>query len=264
MELIAHLKVGEDLSKSQLCILTIGQVREGQEEGFFFCDCTIEGQFSKAWTSESFGVLTTVLTSACTARSILQQHLLDNNCKAYLFSPGHNEWKQSDLAGIFVFDDDLDQYMAATEHSETQDSIDRLQLNVEFGQVLIVDSETDELNSPEIEWDAAAISNFGAWDDGVVALGFVEKSGTYLVEFSVVEVFTTASEEILGNWDHVVDFPFKSSSGVVEVGDEFLEIGIGEFSVRWSIRERDGCTEYNLLFLRDSKPKFKIRKQKTI
>lgn len=262
MELIAHLKVGEDLSKSQLCILTIGQVREGQEEGFFFCDCTIEGQFSKTWTSESFGVLTTVLTSACTARSILQQHLLDNQLKAYVFCPNQNEWKQSDLTDIFVFDDDLDQYMANTKISEMPDSNGRLQFDVQFGQILIIDSETDELNTPEVEWDALAISNFGAWNERAVALGFVEKSGRFLVEFSVTETFTSASEEYLANWDHVVDFPFKSISGVIEAGDEFMEIGVGDFSIRWSVRETDGYTEYNLLFLRDSKPKFKIHKQK--
>lgn len=105
-----------------------------------------------------------------------------------------------------------------------------LEISSDFNQIQIWDEDCESLEPPE--WNDDAVNNFACFDDKALFLGVIENDDH--------NILLTVHDEKPGvdfdAWDHVVEAPFHTPTGNIEIAEELIELPPGQYVVRWSIK----------------------------
>ena len=184
----------------------------------------------------------------------IQKYLKINEFEIFERLPEEAEWRKTHLESIFSFEISEDEIIPETTEQVIPEykASGTIYVIADSGQFQICDQSTDPMQEEvEPDWTTASVKEFGACSDFVVALGVV-KDGEFEIPFSI---HTDNPEINTEEWEHVVEFPLESSSGVVEfmIGESIV-LPIGFYLLRWYVRTTNGTDEYMLQFIKSEEP----------
>lgn len=119
-----------------------------------------------------------------------------------------------------------------------------LEIFSDFGQIQIYDRKVDASEFEPIEWNDKSVGEFAAFSEGALDFGVIENDDIRL-KVDIHESEPTVNSK---SFAHIVDAPFTSISGVVEIADEPIVLTAGDYVARWSIKKTKKGVNYKLDF----------------
>lgn len=119
-----------------------------------------------------------------------------------------------------------------------------LEIFSDFGQFQIYDRNVDATEFEPLEWDDKSVGEFATFSNGVLGFGVIENEDIRLK----VNIHESEPPVNLKSFAHIMDAPFTSISGVVEIADKPIVLPAGDYVARWFIRKAKKGNNYKLDF----------------